>query len=408
MAERHKLLLVSPHLQDEQSPKRTTDSDGYALSLSALPGYYAAAIAGTTTSMIDILDSTTLRTVQKLPGHTPVTTSLHTADTLGGVVQKCLVSSGKDGSIMAWDLRSNAHSIKMTNLGKKHALLSCAISPDGLTVAGGTELDTKMEEASILYWDPRQPATPLRAHTSTHSDDITTLSFAPSRDPETNCNIILSGSTDGLLSTSNADEDDEDEAVIQVGNWGCSIAQAGWIHNDDPQKASIWAGGDMETFSTWKSDLDQLLSLDLRAPVLHSGREWLTDYFITARSTSTTNPKLSVFTGSFQGDVALLGNMNTSVPDAPWCLYKVWTHGHSGVVRDVLWDESNQTLVTGGEDGKIALWPITPMADSMDEDGDDDDEDDDDAMDVDVASPKLRKRNSDPTDEERNGKRARR
>jgi hypothetical protein len=107
--------------------------------------------------------------------------------------------------------------------------------------------------------DPRQPATPLRAHTSTHSDDITTLSFAPSRDPETNCNIILSGSTDGLLSTSNADEDDEDEAVIQVGNWGCSIAQAGWIHNDDPQKASIWAGGDMETFSTWKSDVCGIL-----------------------------------------------------------------------------------------------------------------------------------------------------
>ena len=116
MAERHKLLLVSPYIQDENSPKRSTRSsvEGYALSLSALPGYYAAAIAAPTSSVIDVFDNTTLRTVQTLPGHDVLTTSLHTTDSLGGIVQKCLVSSGKDGSVMAWDLRSNAHSIKST------------------------------------------------------------------------------------------------------------------------------------------------------------------------------------------------------------------------------------------------------------------------------------------------------
>jgi hypothetical protein len=36
----------------------------------------------------------------------------------------------------------------------------------------------------------------------------------------------------------------------------------------------------------------------------------------------------------------MLSNMNTSVPDAPWCLHKLWTHGHSGVVRGLLWDEA--------------------------------------------------------------------
>ncbi len=71
-----------------------------------------------------------------------------------------------------------------------------------------------------------------------------------------NCNVILSGSSDGLLCTSNADEDDEDEATINVGNWGCSISKAGWADNgSDPDKATIWAGSDMETFSTWKGDV---------------------------------------------------------------------------------------------------------------------------------------------------------
>lgn len=99
------------------------------------------------------------------------------------------------------------------------------------------------------------------------------------------------------------------------------------------------------------------MSLDIRSPVLHQHRTWVTDYLITAHSSNTSSPKLSVFTGSneyvlsywiverrvyfplIRGDIALLSNMNTSVPDAPWCLHKLWTHGHVGVVRTLVWDE---------------------------------------------------------------------
>ena len=94
----------------------------------------------------------------------------------------------------------------------------------------------------------------MRTHGSTHSDDITSLSYAPTRN-ELNQNIILSGSTDGLVSTSNADEDDEDEAVLQVGNWGCSVSQTGWIHESGSMSASVWAASDMESFSTWTSEV---------------------------------------------------------------------------------------------------------------------------------------------------------
>lgn len=117
MADRQRLLLVSPDIQDEKAPRRTayaSAADGYALSLSALPGYYAAAIAAPNSYVIDVLDSTTLVRVQTLPGHDIATSSLQTANNVGGTGQKCLVSSGKDGSIMSWDLRTNAPSIKCT------------------------------------------------------------------------------------------------------------------------------------------------------------------------------------------------------------------------------------------------------------------------------------------------------
>lgn len=103
--------------------------------------------------------------------------------------------------------------------------------------------------------DPRNAAAPLRTHASTHSDDITALHFLNTGSSPTvdSPNILLSASSDGLVSTSNADEDDEDESVLHVGNWGCSISQAGWIHGKAGPK--IWASSDMETFSTWSDEV---------------------------------------------------------------------------------------------------------------------------------------------------------
>ncbi len=66
--------------------------------------------------------------------------------------------------------------------------------------------------------------------------------------------VLLSASTDGLLCTSNPAEDDEDEAGLNVGNWGCSIAAAGWIGGEGSARA--WARSDMETVSIWTGEVN--------------------------------------------------------------------------------------------------------------------------------------------------------
>jgi hypothetical protein len=109
----------------------------------------------------------------------------------------------------------------------------------------------------------------------------------------------------------------------------------------------------------------------------------------------------------FRGDVALLSNVNITVPDAPWYLHNLWTNGHVGVVRSLLFDEEvrgcflfwywcdqnvtrhlsqNRVIVTGGEDSKINIWPrsLTEV------------HTEDDSMDVDSSS---RKRGLDREDE---------
>ncbi len=104
--------------------------------------------------------------------------------------------------------------------------------------------------------DPRSPAAPLRAHSYTHSDDITALHFLRSSyaNGSGSQTVLLSISTDGLLSTSNAGEPDEDEAGLHVGNWGTSVAQAGWV-NGRGGSPGVWASSDMETFSLWTNEV---------------------------------------------------------------------------------------------------------------------------------------------------------
>lgn len=345
------------------------------MSIAALPSRYAIAPSAPSTS-IDILDQTNLRIVQSLPGHTGGVTTLRTVSAIGGSNAPALVSSGRDGSVKMWDERSNAHSIKMTDLGKARAILCVDVSPDGLTVAGGTDLQG--DDATILYWDPRQPAAPLRAHSSTHSDDITTLHFSPF-DPSGK--TLLSASSDGLLSVSNAAEDDEDEAVLHVANWGCSVSQADWVGargtsptittnasgTDTPH--AIWAASDMETFSTWSPELDPYTSFDIKAPAVQRiDRPWVTDYLIAGHSTGDASHPLALFVGSNEGDIALISpSSSASEPTTSWTLHKKWLHGHAGVVRSLLWDESNGVLVTGGEDSKLNVWSLNGT--TMDDEG---------------------------------------
>jgi hypothetical protein len=96
----------------------------------------------------------------------------------------------------------------------------------------------------------RNVAAPTHISTSAHSDDITSLTFHP-----TKSHVLLSGSTDGLLCTTHTREHDEDESGLHVGNWGCSIAKAGWTGVGDRAQPAVWAQSDMQTLSTWSEEV---------------------------------------------------------------------------------------------------------------------------------------------------------
>ncbi|KAG8844109.1 hypothetical protein FRB91_000135 [Serendipita sp. 411] len=192
-------------------------------------------------------------------------------------------TSGTDGRVVRTDVREQGTKPgKNTLKGKwahKRPFLSMDVSSDGNMVVAGTEKDG--EDASIVFWDPRNSSKPLATHTSTHSDDITTLSIDRYHTGDDSARYLLSGSTDCLLSLTNLsaitnddeanqnpdEEDSEDDAIERVANWGCSIARTGWIPDkaykftvprksqesadEQDSRVRIWSTSDMETMALW-------------------------------------------------------------------------------------------------------------------------------------------------------------
>ncbi|CAE6439846.1 unnamed protein product [Rhizoctonia solani] len=218
---------------------------------------------------IMLFDKNTLAAIRTLSGHTEGITSLKSVDVLAGTTRRGLISSGRDGRIRIWDERQGGAGA-FTATGQNRPLSSFAVSPDGWTIAAGAEfgvdptapVPSEAElDAPIIFWDVRNPTNPKWVHTSTHSDDITQLDFHPTLGNGAPGGLLLSSSADGLLAITSADEPNEDEAVLYVGNWNTSIARVGWtvrreeILAGDQMNFKIWAASDMQTLSVWSDEV---------------------------------------------------------------------------------------------------------------------------------------------------------
>lgn len=268
--------------------------DAYVLSLASLPSYYAAASSASANN-IHLFDKADLRKILDLSGHDKNVSQMRSVRNIASSGREALVSCGKDGAVKVWDERSGSVALESKGLPCRHLMLGAELKE--CTSANSARICFEQSEISIImrcffrrydrccrnrfarrrcsstilvrnnrflsvalyllsltFRDPRNPAAPRRIHSYTHSDDITAVHFLKPSAGQSYPNIVLSVSSDGLLCTSNPEEDDEDEAGLHVGNWGTSIAQAGWIHGQS-NTPRIWSSSDMETFGIWSSEV---------------------------------------------------------------------------------------------------------------------------------------------------------
>ncbi|CAG8507602.1 6280_t:CDS:2 [Acaulospora colombiana] len=229
-------------------------------------------------------------------------------------------SCGKDGLVKYFDTRLEGKEamVLRASPNPQEIFLSLDISASANMVAAGTE--RRAEEASIVYWDPRNPSKPLYMHTSTHSEDITSLSFKPTL---TDSNLILSGSSDGLVCISDSHQSDEDEACLHVANSGASIARTGWMnlaeYNDakSPRLDLVYDYGDVRSAST---------------------EAWETDYIISSRWLGSKNSLGRGGLLTWCGD-----NRHNTHSWKKWKMEAVLEGAHTEIVRCVCWNDEHET-----------------------------------------------------------------
>ncbi|KAE8222006.1 hypothetical protein CF326_g8455 [Tilletia indica] len=349
--------------------------------------------------------------------------------------QATLYTPSTNGKIAVWDLRNGSGGAVVAELVGKGApsvdggrrpaapadgpaYLCAAASEDGYTLAAGTEL--RGTDAVIDIWDLRSPAAPLFTYSESHSDDVSTLSFCPSL-PSTSSSpsgvvprsaLLLSGSTDGLLSIFNTAvaQGDEDDAVVRVQNLGASLARVGWgaglgasfgavgdgmeVEEEDDEKArelaartpkglgGVWGVTDMQTLSVFDADTfdnTTLSSFPVRSrtslmPAFEP--DYVVDLWPSSRlptSSLSSSAGLSLWEGDSNGNFALVGIPPPAVlvgdqatseggrKAEAWELGAFFPAGrraHEDIVRCVEYDQNTQTLFTGGEDGRICFWNL--------------------------------------------------
>ncbi|OAX78735.1 hypothetical protein ACJ72_06955 [Emergomyces africanus] len=256
-----------------------------------------------------------------------------------------IATSGRDGTVKLWDIRSKRRDAVLTVTTDKSApVTALACSAEPCTIVAGTELVSS--QSSVIFWDIRSPSLPRLQYAESHNDDITELQFHPTRH-----NVLLSGSTDGLVNIYDTTISDEDEALLQVVNHG-SIHRAGFLGEH------IYALSHDEVFSIHPlnnpdenavepaaiqfGDLRPVVQCDYVVQVLNGSG----GTFVVSGKTSEQRLDLTPLVTSPKFDLDLA---NT------WRIQGA--HGEE-LVRSVFLDDKSKTIFTCGEDGHVRSWKL--------------------------------------------------
>ncbi|KAJ5581681.1 hypothetical protein N7535_000301 [Penicillium sp. DV-2018c] len=258
-----------------------------------------------------------------------------------------LATGGRDGKVKIWDARAgNGSPAVEMETAKGSPVLSVACNPETNTVVAGTELASS--QAVVAFWDIRTPKEFRLQYVESHNDDITELQYHPTRS-----NILLSGSTDGLVNIYDTTVTDEDEALVQVINHG-SVHHAGFLSD-----RTIFALSHDEHFSVYPAtDPD---NTDPEPEPVHFGdvRDPLGCEYVAQLCMGAQGPYIAA------------GNkIHNHLDLVPLASSPSWTLDRDNlwrlprahceeVVRSVYLDEQSQSVFTCGEDGFVRAWKPT-------------------------------------------------
>jgi WD40 repeat protein len=217
----------------------------------------------------------------------------------------------------------------------------------GHYIAAGTEsIKEGLGDVSVLVYDTRNPATPLRQYNESHTDTITQLRFHP-----TQPNVLMSGSTDGLVSFFDVNQEDEEDALQQVLNPRSAVHCSGFLAEDLVYIVSTDEQLSIHTLAKTASEDEQV------PPPVDFGdvREKLNCMYVVNVTVQAEGPPVIAYGHNYNQTLSI----STIGSPGSWAFgQKVDLPGahRDEVVRDLLIYKDR--AVTCGEDGYVKVWSL--------------------------------------------------
>lgn len=312
----------------------------YLLDVAAHPDGLLAASSSDFT--IRLHNKSTLDSVGQFKGH---------SGPLAGVVfshssPDLLYSASEDGTVRGWDVRRPAvQAAQVFRSDPSHSYCSFDLSCCDTIVCAGTAQVNK-EDSFMVFWDVRkQGGGLLGVYSESHSDDVTQVRFHP-RDKDR----LASGSTDGLVNVFDLSRGTEDEALLSTCNSNSSASAICWCGADYSRLLCLSHDEGLHLWDLRQLDTDEPLTVYSTFDARSLDDGGAVDYLVGGRWLEKAQ-KLLVVGGKNSGEVHLM-----ECRDKGLGLLRSLVGGHTSTVRCFLWDEAEDSLVTGGEDSQLLLW----------------------------------------------------
>ncbi|PPJ51575.1 hypothetical protein CBER1_09879 [Cercospora berteroae] len=313
-----------------------TSTDNYLFALARGTGTQLATIGSD--DALRIFDATTLKATKTLQDCHSGAACLKT-----GGSARTFVTGGRDGLVRCWDGRAKQVAGMADPNANGIASLACH---DHLIAVGTESLKEGLGDVSVLLFDTRNTSAPVRQYSESHTDTVTQLQFHPAQP-----HVLLSGSTDGLVSIFDINHEEEDDALQQVLNPRSAVHCAGFIAQDQAYVVSTDEQYSIYTLAKTASEEEEL------PPPLQFGdvRQKLDCMYVIDVLVQPDGPPLIAYG---HNEKRTLGISSLGTPGAWGFGQKIdlpSAHGDE-VVRDVLLIEKR--AFSCGEDGNVKAWSL--------------------------------------------------